>query len=380
MAFGISKGFGFEKTLEKFLLEKLEGQQQVAVQVVEFSRALLENVKGGWVAGIGLLILFYTVLKILSHIESAFNDIWDIKQARGWGRKISDYLSLMLICPVFFIVSSTLSVMITSSARLVMQRIWLLEAVSPAIYLSLKLLPFCLLWILFIFLYHFIPNTHVKWTAALTAGIIAGTIYTLFQRFYIGFQVGVSKYNAIYGSFAALPLFFIWLQLSWVIVLLGAEIAFAYQNVGTARFEKEVRTVSHAFKRLLSLRVVHFLVNNFSGPKVAWQDVEIARRLEIPIRLVHEILNALVESGIVSPVVLDPDQSIGYQPGKDPDLLTVKYVITALETRGNDVIPVPDSQAMRELSDSLLAFDRLIETSPANQRLKDISSALPDSD
>ena len=148
LGFGIAKGFGFEKALEGIIFEKLEGQEQIATQAVEFSRALLENVQGGIVAGIGVLVLLYTVLKILSHIEDAFNDIWYIDGSRSIGRKITDFFSLMLIFPLFFLLSSGLTVFITSSAKLAVERVWLLEAVSPAIFLLLKLLPFCLLWFL----------------------------------------------------------------------------------------------------------------------------------------------------------------------------------------------------------------------------------------
>ena len=372
MGFGIAKGFGFEKTLRTFILEKLEGQEQVAAQVVEFARALLENVKGGLVAGIGVVILFYTVIKIFSHIESAFNDIWGITRSRSLGRKITDYFSMTLICPIFFIISSTGTVFITSGAKLVVEKVWLLEAVGPAIFFTLKLLPYGLLWILFSFLYMFMPNTKVNFMSGALAGIIAGTLHVFFQRAYIFFQVGVSKYNAIYGSFAALPLFFIWLQFSWLIVLLGAEVAFAYQNVDTFSFEKETRRVSHSFKRLLSLRIMHFLVSRFSGLKAAWEDSEISRKLEIPKHLVLQILDELVESGIVSRVTSDDTKAIVYQPARDPEILTIKYVIDALEHRGSDDIPVPESEPLLKLSDNLNVFSDLIENSPANQRLREI--------
>ena len=372
MGFGIAKGFGFEKTLRTFILEKLEGQEQVAAQVVEFARALLENVKGGLVAGIGVVILFYTVIKIFSHIESAFNDIWGITRSRSLGRKITDYFSMTLICPIFFIISSTGTVFITSGAKQAVEKVWLLEAVGPAIFFTLKLLPYGLLWILFSFLYMFMPNTKVNFMSGALAGIIAGTLHVFFQRAYIFFQVGVSKYNAIYGSFAALPLFFIWLQFSWLIVLLGAEVAFAYQNVDTFSFEKETRRVSHSFKRLLSLRIMHFLVSRFSGPKVAWEDSEISRKLEIPKHLVLQILDELVESGIVSRVTSDDTKAIVYQPARDPEILTIKYVIDALEHLGSDDIPAPESETLLKLSDNLNVFSDLIENSPANQRLKEI--------
>lgn len=372
LGFGIAKGFGFEKALEGLLFEKLEGQEQVAEQVVEFSRTLLENVKGGLVAGIGVLVLCYTVIKILSHIESAFNDIWNIDGSRSLGRKITDYFSLMLICPIFLFLSSGLTVFITSSAKLVVEKVWLFEAVSPAIFLLLKLLPFCLLWFLFTFLYIFIPNTRVHLISGILAGVLAGTSHQLFQRGYIVFQVGVSKYNAIYGSFAAIPLFFIWMQFSWIIVLLGAKIAFAYQNVDTSPFESEYFTVSHSYKRLLSLRVVHFLVKRFAGGKTAWGSKEISRKLEIPVSLTKQILQELVESAILSRINTENKEEEIYQPAQDPSILTIKYVIDALEQNGSDYPFDTDSETVQLLSESFKVFDELIERSSANKLLKDI--------
>ena len=372
LGFGIAKGFGFEKALEGLIYEQLQGQEQAAEKVVDFARATLENVRGGLVAGIGLVILFYTVIKILSHIESSFNDIWGIARPRSLGRKITDYFSLILICPVFFFVSSAVAVFLASEVRSATQEVWLLEAVGPVISLGLKLLPYVLLWFLFTFLYIFIPNTRVNFTSALLAGIIAGTIHGIFQQAYIIFQVGVSKYNAVYGSFAALPLFFIWLQISWLIVLLGAEVAFAHQNVNTAKYERETRLVSHSFKRLLSLQITHFLVKQFSSPKAAWDVMELSRALEIPIRLVNQILGELVDAGILSKVSVDGDRDVGYQPARDTDTLTIKYIVDALEKNGVDDIPVGRSQALEKLSDNLKVFSDTLEASPANQRLKDI--------
>ena len=197
MTFGIAKGFGFESMLERVLLERFEGQEQIVTQAMKFSHAFLENVKGGLVAGIGIIVLFYTIIKILSHIENSFNHIWGIKSSRPLARKISDYLSLMLICPLLFTVSSAATVIITSSTRLVMEKFSLLQIFGPVIFFTLKFLPFCVLWILFTFLYLFIPNTKVQFKSGMLAGIIAGTIYYVFQWAYINFQIDVSRYNAI---------------------------------------------------------------------------------------------------------------------------------------------------------------------------------------
>ena len=372
MVFGIAKGFGFEKVLQRVLLESLEGQEQIVTQIMGFAHALLENVKGGLIAGIGLVILFYTIIKILSHIESAFNRIWGITNSRSLGRRISDYLSIMLICPVLFLMSSAVTVVISSGVKFVIQKISLLGAVSPVIFFMLKFLPYCIIWILFTFLYVSIPNARINYKSGLLAGIIAGTMYQVFQRAYILFQIGVAKYNAVYGSFAALPLFFIWLQISWLIVLIGAEISFAHQNVDTYEFEQDSLTVSHSFKMLLSLRIVHLLLSHFSGGERGWTATQIANKLEIPIRLVHRILYELVASRIVSEIKADDNRDVAYQPGRDPDTMTIKYVIDALEQHGSDNIPVARSSELQRLSMGLKSFSDLVEKSPANKRLKEI--------
>ncbi len=372
MIFGIAKGFGFEKTLEGLLYENLEGQEQVIGRVVDFAHTLLQNVKGGLVAGIGLLILFYTIIKILSQIESAFNDIWGIKNARSLGRKITDYLSLMLISPFLFFVSSTITVVINSGAKLIIEKISLLAAFSPIIFFMLKLLPYGVIWVLFSFIYIFIPNTKVHLRSGIMAGIIAGTLYVVFQYAYINFQIGVAKYNAIYGSFAALPLFIIWLQLSWVIVLFGAELAFAHQNVDTYEFEPDCENISIRYKRLLSLRIVHLLIKQFLNGEKGWSAAQISHNLEIPIRLVQQIIFELISSGILSEVKFSESGEVGYHPARDPDTMTIKYVIDALERQGSDNIPVAQSEELDRLSESLNAFNDLIEKSSANKCLKEI--------
>ncbi|KPJ64115.1 MAG: ribonuclease BN [Syntrophobacter sp. DG_60] len=372
MAFGIAKGFGFERALKNQLLEKLQGQEEVATRIINFANSLLETTKGGVIAGAGVGVLFLTVIKVLGTIESSFNDIWGIKKPRSLGRKFTDYLSIMLICPVLFIMSSSLTVVIASQIKLIIQKITLLGTISPIIFAILKLLPYCVIWILFSFLYIFMPNTKVNFKSGILAGVIAGTIYQVLQWGYITFQIGVAKYNAIYGSFAALPLFLVWLQLSWLVVLFGAEISFAHQNVDTYEFEPDCLRVSHSFKKLLSLKIVHLLVKNFCKGEKPWAASQISHALEIPIRLVHQILYELVDSGIVSETKGAENKDVAYQPARDIKALTVKNVIDTLEQRGTDNIPVAKSKELDKLSDCLKAFSDVIEKSPANIALKNI--------
>ena len=372
MVFGIAKGFGFENTLQKLLVNSLEGQEEVVRRIVDFAHALLENVKGGFIAGLGLLILFYTIIKILSNIENALNDIWGIKKPRSLSRKITDYLSVMLIGPVLFFMSSTLTVFISSSVQHFVEETSVLKMVSPGISFLLQFLPYISLWFLFSFVYIFIPNTKIQWGSGILGGIIAGTLYHIFQSFYITLQIGVAKYNAIYGGFAALPLFFIWMQTGWLIVLFGAEIAFAHQNVETYEFEQECLTVSHAFKRLLSLRILHLIVRDFYRGGKPYTSRQIAHDLEIPVRLVNDILFDLVASGLISEVKSDEARGIAYEPARDPDSMTIQSVVETLEHHGSDDIPVAQTDELRQLSESLKTFSDLIEKTEANRKLKEI--------
>lgn len=372
VVFGIAKGFGFEKALERYLMENVQMHGEVITRIIEFSRTLLETAKGGVIAGIGFAFLFWTIIRVLSNIERSFNDIWAVTKSRSPMRKISDYLSLILIGPFLLLISSTMTVIIASQVRLVISKFALLGVLSPAISSGLKFVPLFMMWILFTFIYIFIPNTRVKVWFGAVAGFISAVLFQFFQLAYINSQIWIAKYNAIYGSFAALPLFLIWLQLSWLIVLLGAELSFAQQNVERYEFEQAYQKVSHSFKKLLSLRIAHVLVQNFSRAEEPLGESQIAQALEIPIRLAREILRELRAAGVVSQVTLDDERMVAYQPARNPEDITVQYVIEALETRGIDDIPVAESKELKKLSACLKSFHGLIAQSPSNIRLQDI--------
>jgi membrane protein len=374
MAFGIAKGFGFEKFLQKNLLERFQGQEEVATRIIDFAHSLLEATRGGIIAGVGLVVLFWAVIRVLKDIENSFNAIWGIDKGRSLGRKFSDYLTILVICPILLTMSGSITIFISTQVEMITARFSLFGYVSTLIFMSLRVLPYCVLWGLFAFLYILVPNTKVRFRSGLIAGIIAGSVFQAVQWGYIHFQVGVSKYNAIYGSFAALPLFLAWLQISWVIVLLGAEIAFAHQNVDTYEFEPDSQRISTSFRRLLGLMVVHLLTRRFADGEKPHTAQEISHALEIPIRLLRKILADLVDGGIASEIKGDDDADPAYQPAFTIDDLTVARVLNALDQRGidSDAIPVRETEASATLSATLEAFRETIERSPANRLLKDI--------
>ena len=372
MFFGVAKGFGFEKRLEKQLFERFPGQEEILGQVISFANSLLEQTKGGLIAGVGLLVLFWSVLKVLGHIEMALNDIWEIKQQRSWGRKFSDYLSIMLIAPILVLMSGSATVFITTQVTQIAQKVELLGVISPLISFLLKFAPYVLIWALFTILYIIMPNTKVNLRAGLLGGVVAGTLYQIAQGIYISFQIGAARYHAIHGSFAALPLFLMWVQISWWIVLFGAELSFANQNVDTYEYEPDSLKVSPGFKKLLTLQIAHLLIKKFANGDKPLTDIQISDQLAMPIRLVHSILFDLVASDLVSEIRTKADKEFAYQPARDINKMTIQYVLQALDHKGTEDIPVSKTDDYQALSEALQDFSESMQESTANKLLKDI--------
>ena len=372
MTFAIAKGFGLQNKLEKLIIEQLAGQEEVVARLVEFSRNLLENTSGGIIAGVGAVFLIWSVISILGSAEDSFNHIWEIRQSRPISRKITDYLAITLISPLLFTMASSATVLVIAQINQLMEAFGFLGVISPLIVLIVQIIPYVLIWMLFSFVFIFLPNTRVRFSSGIIAGVIAGTIFVLVQAAYIYFQLGVARYNAIYGSFAALPLFLVWLQLSWYIVLFGVEVSYAHQNEESFEFAPDIRRISHSFKRLLSLWIMHHIVKNFSQGNPPLSGRQISEDLEIPIRLTHDILAELEAASLLNMIPLpDYKQSI-YQPARSTSDISVSFVIESLENRGEASIPVAREETFTSLSRALTSFVQTMEKSPENRLLKDI--------
>lgn len=239
IAFGFAKGFGFEKLLEKQLLGNFPGQEEVIQKIIVFANNLLKTTREGVIIGIGLAIVFWTVTKVLGHIENSLNALWDIGKDRSFGRKLIEYLAFIIIAPLIVVISGSVTVFIQTQVHLITKKIRFLSMFDNVISFGFKLIPFGLIWLLFSLIYILLPNRKVSVVSGIIAGVIGGTIYQFTQWAYIHFQVGVASYNAIYGSFAALPLLLVWIQMSWLIVLFGASISAAHQNSAQYEFAAE---------------------------------------------------------------------------------------------------------------------------------------------
>ena len=372
LMFGIAKGFGLQKIVEEEIKLKLEGQDEIAKNIIEFSNSLLDNAQGGLIAGIGVVFLFWSVIKVLSNIENSFNEIWGLKTPRHLGRKFADYTSIMVICPILLVISSSATVAVSSQIENLIVKYEILPVIASLIMFTLRFLPYCTIWIVLTFIFIFMPNTKVKFKSALIASLISGTLFQIVQLLYIKFQIGAAKQSAIYGSFAALPLFLIWLQISWLVILFGAEISFAHQNVETYEFEPDCLSSSQAFKRQLALLITTRLVKNFSKGQPPTTAVQISHNLEMPIRLVRLILFELVGANILSEVKQNSNKDSAYQPAVDINKLTIQYVAGALEQRGSANIPIEETQELQKIKDCLKTFTNEFKTSNSNLLLKEL--------
>jgi membrane protein len=369
MALGIAQGFGLEERLAKHIHQWLPGQGEAVETILGFARSLLASTRKGVVAGIGVLVLFWSATRVLAHIEAALNDIWKVK-GRSFLRKLTDYLALMIVSPLLVVASSSLNIFIANQVADMTSGLAILRKASPVIFSLLNLLPYGLLWILFFLIYRAMPNARVGYRSALIAGIIGGTLYQLTQNFYVSTQMLVANFNAVYGSFAALPLFLVWLQLSWMIVLLGAQIAHAGESVGTYAMNIQYQTASQAARKQCALRIMQAIIRPFERGEPAPTAETVAAQLHLSRALAEDLLHRLMAAGMVSAV--DGEETLCYQPARDIHGITVAGLFEAWDRLGQDPLRITACEGCEPAQQAVEEFYAEMRCSPANRLIKDL--------
>lgn len=372
IAFAIAKGFGLDQNLKDLLTREFQTQPEVLNWILNEASNALQETRGGYIAGIGVIILIWSVMSLLDQIESSFNHIWQISSGRPWYRKFTDYITIMLIAPVFLILSSSITVLVSTSLSDLIAKSSILDSLKPLVSLLIKFAPYILTWVALTILFMIMPNTKVKFKPALVSGIVAGTILQILQWLYIDLQFGISKLSSIYGSFAAIPLFIIWLQSSWVILLLGAELSFANQNVSRYEFESESLNVSQHQKRALSLMIMNMIIRNFSAGDKPVSAEMITSSLKIPVRLVRDLLEDLNKSGLVSVIHENEHKEWLYQPAMDINKLSVSFVLKRLDNKGSEHMVFSKSREYDKVNAMLDKYDKIVAESESNILVKDL--------
>ena len=323
LVFAVVKGFGLVDTLVNNLYSLLPQMPEVVDYIVDFANKALARTQGGVVATVSLLTLFWAVIRVFESIEANFNKIWEVKSTRNLVRKYSDYITVVIIAPLLWIVATSIS----SYARQVL-------GVDGSVWLQLgsKAASLFVVWIMFAFVYLVLPNTKVRLRSAVLAGIMAGSCFFAFQAIYVYLMRWMTSYSAIYGSFAALPLFLLWMQNSWSILLLGCELSFAIQNEKRFDEERQLPALSPADNRKLMVAITAFVANAFKRGEGAVPMVAIREGLALPTRIASKLVARLVAAGVLNEVRCEAEEyDVAYAPARDTSTLRVCDVLMAVD-------------------------------------------------
>lgn len=363
--FGIAKGYGFDKILKSKIRQGFAAQQETATRIIEFAENALDHASGGVVAGVGVVLLIWSALKLFSNVEATFNEIWGVRRGRSLARKVSDYLTMLILCPMLFVILITSTTIIMSYLQVLADKLPFSTVWNVVLLLLTNLFPIILACLLFTLIYIFIPNTKVKFRPALTAGVFTGILYIALQFGYIYAQKILTGYNAVYGSFAAVPFLLLWLQLSWSLILLGAQIAFSVQNVNAYELTPPDGEPDSADSRArTAIRIMAELAAAFKREEGPVSLPELSRKLESPIRLTRAVLFDLCACGLASRLLADEKVSELYQIAVPADRVTPVFVLRKMASHGYPGYQTPQCGQAAELLEALWAA---AESSPANK-------------
>lgn len=331
VVFAIARGFGYNKYIESWFRDALASQPQVADVIIGFVNSYLVHTKSGVFLGIGLIFMLCTVIMLINNIEQTFNYIWQVKKPRSVFRTITDYMAMFLLVPIIIVVTSGISIFVAT----LLDNIEGYELLAPLMRFLIDLMPYIFMSAVFIALYLFMPNTKVKLGCVVVPGILAGVAMQGLQFVYIHSQIWVSSYNAIYGSFAALPLFMLWVQISWTICLFGAELCYTNQNLEDFAFRAKTEDISHRYRMMLSVMLASLICKRFEEGGKPYTALELKLKTGIPVRIVNDLLYELICVNIITEISCDEkgDES-RFQPAESTTRLSVGTLLDRLESKG----------------------------------------------
>lgn len=366
LTFALLKAFGVQNALEPLIMEKLNVGDGEAVRVI---MGYINNTQVGKMGAFGLMFLLVAVISLLTNVEKSFNHIWGVQGVRPLLRRFADYLSVILVGPVLII--SAISMTSSLASHDVVQKLMELQLVGTVILLAFKVAPFVFMWLAFTVLYVFMSNIKVEWRAAFIGGVFGGTLWQLAQWAYVNFQVGVAKYNAIYGTMAALPIFMVWLYLSWVIVLFGLEVTYAKQNLRTSGRDLRGSEVSRNSYEQVAMALLVTLADRFSHGQTALSQEQLAKQLFIPPRLCRSILRLLLSVGFVSEICSHLGRR-SYQLGRSAENLSLAVILKEMRNQGEEVLHLnPHPQTIVAL-EACQQMDDLLADGLQGRTLKDL--------
>lgn len=371
IAFGVAKGFGMDELLASEI-NKLSSESIFWESVFTFTRSMLDNTSGGLIAGIGLLFLLWVSMNVLTSVELALNDIWQVKRQRTLLRKFTDYTTIILLTPVLIVVGYSAKAYLQAHVTDLVDSSFLLLL----FHYVMALTPYISIVVFFTLLYMILPNVRIPFRAAVIAGLVSALLFLIMKEAYVRFQSYMTGYNIVYGSFAALPLFLIWLRLSWLIVLFGAELGFSLVKMDNYIFETDYKHISERRRKIYALYMTTLITRAFTQEKEPMSIVDLSKIMRVPQPYLYDIATDLTQMKILSRIYTVErtySYEARYQPAYDVNILNVQQVIQALDLYHYDDEFIPETQAAYKYFDTkLVEMNAQIYKSPSNVLLKDI--------
>lgn len=331
--FAIANGFGFQNILRTQIFHYFPAQKEALEQALGFVDNYLNQTSEGIFVGVGIIVMLWTLISLVWNVEDAFNLIWGVKEGRSLWRKITDYTAIFLILPLLMIVASGINILMSST----LQEALPFRFLSPLLSGALDLLSLVLTWLFFVGAYVLIPNTRVPPRNAMGAGLLASVGFMVLQWLFVSGTVYVSRYNAIYGSFAFLPLMLVWLQFVWVIVLSGAVVCYASQSIRFYNFFGKINNISLNYRLKVLIAVITTIVQRFDNGEPAVTVKALSRATGIPLALLENSVGVLMELGLLNHVLIDEKRNVfGYAPALNPDVITVGLILRKITEKGQN--------------------------------------------
>lgn len=368
--FAIARGFGFEELLRERLSSSFLAEANIVPVIIEWVDRYLETARDGLFLGIGLIVLIWAVYAFFNMLEHSFNNIWNVKQTRSFGRRLTNYMVVLLLVPIMIILTSGISIFLNSTQSLAP----VLQAIEPIRRVLLRIVPFIVASGVFTWIFIAIPNTKVRFLSAVIPGVIMGVLFQVVQIFSVYLVILFTRMSLVYGAFSAIPLILIWLHITCWLLLVGAELAFAIQNNDMFAYEKDLENMSRRYKDYVMLYLLSVIIRRFEQGKVPQTAQEMAAKNQLPIRLVQQLLSRLEETNIVRRVYVEQAEDETFVPALDTRQITVEMVIGRISAQGTEEFLQHTPPEMQEFWQ---CYVKMIDANPIDDILiSDLSASM----
>lgn len=368
ISFSVLKGFGIHNQIEPFLLNLLEPLGREAGKITNNIIGFVDNIEVGVLGVVGLAFLVYSVIALMQKIERVFNTIWRVERNRSLAQRFSDYLSILLVWPLFIFISAGLSTTVRNFD--VLSYVGFPEYADQLMALFGIVIPYLIMTIAFTFIFSFMPNTRVKMLPAFIGGLFAAFMWKAMGFLFSALIASSASYVAIYAAFATLILFMIWIYLGWLVVLLGASISFYVQHPQHILMGYSKITLSNRMREALSLSIMVLLTRSFYKNNNDWDAVKFSHHLNVPVATILDVIGTLEDLDFVTKAI---DHNSTYLPAIPLDSMTVAVFLEAIRSEGEAGFI---AFSPRKFDDNIVSvFDgtQMTKSAPFNQTLKEFS-------